>query len=1286
MILTNTILLLQVLLMKFVWSESQKSVNSLQRRYMSDSDAVCNDNSRATFFIGVQSSNKWILFFESGGFCASLVDCNKRYLNENSTVLMTSTLMPKEVIGRDLLSSSQTENPSFYDYRHVLVPYCSSDLWLGQRTNPKKPFRFVNDSSVDNFSFRGQTIFRTLFMDLLRGYNLREAEEIVLSGSSAGGIGVLNHAGWVLDHVIKSQGLNAKLKSIVDSGWFINFQDSLEAKVRPRFMSFANITSAACKDTSRDYICCPSASCMIARGYYPSDVPLLIVSSIYDLFMLGDVISAQDTQENTATDNSADYLTLVSMYGGAMNESISLIGTQASNVSIFAPACFQHIYLSTSSLWEEGGVLPPSAEVGRGPAKYSHKIQSGTWESTKIQTKTYSSNIKDFIAKWMQSNGSSMTLIDSCVGAHCNPTCPGQFLFTDPAAIWKQSVQTTILLLSLVITIVSLGFKATFFLQHYYLNRKQKHYLNEFASSPVTRELPPCAPHEMTSIPCLFLSYSVNVAHQKPTKDKAANKSEADSNEAKTECPVNIKQHTICDIDGTGGSENHADPPVSTQAVNLGFATTPEKKPVNSQKTIRFSDSETDFEEFNKVDGLSTDKERRNSLQTPWRKLSDPPYAKIEQGNPREKKILDNVSVYFNPGELVAIMGPSGSGKTTLLDLLTGRRTSGHSQGSVYINGESLGDVQDWYARRIGYVLQLALKFFFPACVHLQNLTLSHAPKRKVLKHENHPQQPPFRGITFKVLFVGLDASSSLELLQHLNVVAESGRLIILTIHQPRLEIFHLFHKILLLCDGQVAFYGEPTNVPSLFVEAYLKSTTKEFRMSENAPKIDAKNPAGTVYFRAEEKDGILLMSAFCVYCCASPLFLSSVLMAHLNKVLDVITSYDLWKFTQVTIISLVLNQTWIAVYMMVICAQPRIAHRICPMVSATAGFAGGFLVPRPLMPPGYNLLFFINPQFYGYAAITKVLLKNNRLKCQYESTLNCISTEGNAVLSRFGFHDVNIYEHLAILLGMTVLSLLLAWFFLELKYIIRNLFFRKSSIFSKDERFESPKVNVHGRQGRQKSTLRVISENDGLHSVRVQGREEAQKSRRPSSRKERWQSARKRLTERKQSLEEQQEIIQNNWDHFLRCRSFSLPPDADQSKIQETAFRRRFHSEGNLRVRLPDPIMESTFEDDPDRNKVRIQESSFRRIHCEENVRSSIHAPKEERPFKDVLKESEVFQVGMQLSPVTALEDRGNVQEVITDNRNQGSNGDETGLWIKFDDGGAKERPEFTSSLETTF
>ena len=62
-----------------------------------------------------------------------------------------------------------------------------------------------------------------------------------------------------------------------------------------------------------------------------------------------------------------------------------------------------------------------------------------------------------------------------------------------------------------------------------------------------------------------------------------------------------------------------------------------------------------------------------------------------------------------------------------------------------------------------------------------------------------------------------------------------------------------------------------------------------------------------------------------------------------------------------------------------------------------------------------YNLLFYINPQFYGYAAIAKILLLNVRLKCEYESTLNCLSTDGNAVLARFGLETVNPYEHLVV-------------------------------------------------------------------------------------------------------------------------------------------------------------------------------------------------------------------------------------------------------------------------------
>ena len=54
----------------------------------------------------------------------------------------------------------------------------------------------------------------------------------------------------------------------------------------------------------------------------------------------------------------------------------------------------------------------------------------------------------------------------------------------------------------------------------------------------------------------------------------------------------------------------------------------------------------------------------------------------------------------------------------------------------------------------------------------------------------------------------GLDATGSLELLTHLNKLAESNRTVILTIHQPRLEIFHMFHQLVLLSDGTVCSLG----------------------------------------------------------------------------------------------------------------------------------------------------------------------------------------------------------------------------------------------------------------------------------------------------------------------------------------------------------------------------------------------------------------------------------------------------------------------------------------------
>ena len=51
-------------------------------------------------------------------------------------------------------------------------------------------------------------------------------------------------------------------------------------------------------------------------------------------------------------------------------------------------------------------------------------------------------------------------------------------------------------------------------------------------------------------------------------------------------------------------------------------------------------------------------------------------------------------------------------------------------------------------------------------------------------------------------------------------MLAETGRAVVVTIHQPRSEIFHSFDKILLLCRGQVAFFGSPIKVWDFFTRA----------------------------------------------------------------------------------------------------------------------------------------------------------------------------------------------------------------------------------------------------------------------------------------------------------------------------------------------------------------------------------------------------------------------------------------------------------------------------------
>ncbi|GAQ82936.1 ABC transporter G family [Klebsormidium nitens] len=242
-----------------------------------------------------------------------------------------------------------------------------------------------------------------------------------------------------------------------------------------------------------------------------------------------------------------------------------------------------------------------------------------------------------------------------------------------------------------------------------------------------------------------------------------------------------------------------------------------------------------------------------------WRQLNYSIVVKKGKGKAEEgkvtKRILKNLSGTVRAGTFVAIMGPTGSGKTSLLNALAGRlQRVGTLDGEILVNGKPR---ENTFKRITAYVMQddvlyssLTVQETLTTAALLR-LPSKMSPQKKMERVDSIVSELGLgkarntiignafrRGVSGgerkraniavemlsnpSMIFLdeptsGLDSFQALNVMSSLGALADKGRTIISTIHQPRSSIYALFEDLLLLSEGEMIYFGPASQAVAYF-------------------------------------------------------------------------------------------------------------------------------------------------------------------------------------------------------------------------------------------------------------------------------------------------------------------------------------------------------------------------------------------------------------------------------------------------------------------------------------
>lgn len=251
---------------------------------------------------------------------------------------------------------------------------------------------------------------------------------------------------------------------------------------------------------------------------------------------------------------------------------------------------------------------------------------------------------------------------------------------------------------------------------------------------------------------------------------------------------------------------------------------------------------------------------------------------------------LDGVSLSEGPGSLVAIMGGSGSGKTTLLNMLSGLQKP--QSGSVTVNHLDLNNKEDAQQLKgfIGYVTQedalieeltVFQNLYFSAQLcfgklnddeiiakvkktlkdlgiyNIRHIKVGNALNKKISGGQRKRLNIALELIREPSILLldeptsGLSSKDSENVMDFIKQLTYKGKLVISVIHQPSMDLYKMFDKVIIMDHGGVQiYYGNPLDAIQHFKA---NSGNIQQKLSQKSSNLELVTPE-TIFNIVEEE------------------------------------------------------------------------------------------------------------------------------------------------------------------------------------------------------------------------------------------------------------------------------------------------------------------------------------------------------------------------------------------------------------------------------------------------